>query len=80
MMVITEGESYNGAGTTGIAATAPKQVRLHPKKRIAKLTRKQKVRKSKKLEKGEAIVDRAASKQARDALKQERKLRAKGLW
>ena len=54
--------------------------RLHPKKRIAKLSRKQKLRKAAKKERGEATLDRTAYKQARDAHKIEQRLRAKDLW
>lgn len=50
------------------------------KKRVIKLTRKQKIRKSKLAERGEALADRRSKKQERDARKMDRKLAAKGLW
>lgn len=45
-----------------------------------KMTRKQKIRKVQKQERGASSADRRAVKAERDVLKAERRLRAKTLW
>ena len=50
------------------------------KKKMVKLTRKQKLRKSKHQERGEALLDRQSRKQERDARRLEKRLAAKSLW
>lgn len=83
-MEVTSGGAAHlpGASATfAAAATAAKQKgeKINGKG-IRKVSRKMKIRKVKKLERGENLVDRAAAKQARDANKLERRLRAKALW
>ena len=50
------------------------------KKRIIKLTRKQKLRKVAKVARGEALVDQREKKNFKDARKLDQKLAAKSLW
>jgi hypothetical protein len=50
------------------------------KKRLVKLTRKQKLRKSKKLERGEALVDQRSKKIEKDARRLDKRLAAKAMW
>mmetsp|Transcript_39293 Transcript_39293/g.86374 ORF Transcript_39293/g.86374 Transcript_39293/m.86374 type:complete len:104 (-) Transcript_39293:372-683(-) len=71
--------TYSG-GMSDAASSAGAKVRIHPKKRMAKLSRKQKIRKSLKAERGEALLDRAATKKAITMKKLDRVLRAKALW
>ncbi len=50
------------------------------KKKIVKLTHKQKLRKKKLREMGEALVDRRSKKAERDANRLDKKLAAKAMW
>ena len=50
------------------------------RKSIVKLSRKQKQRRMKKMERGEHTIDRATAKKKRDGSRLEKKLRAKALW
>lgn len=59
---------------------APPAPGVGKKKRIRKLTHKQKLRKEKNIMRGEALLDRQSKKQERDARKLEKKLAAKALW
>ena len=50
------------------------------KPRITKLSRKQKLRKALKQERGEATVDKASKKQTRDQKKLAKRVKARSLW
>ena len=50
------------------------------KKRVIKLSRKQKRRKDQRLARGEALVDQRSKKQEKDARRLDYKLAAKAMW
>lgn len=58
----------------GAAAPAVK------KKRLVKLTRKQKLRRAQRQTKGEELADRRSTKTERDQRRVEKKMAAKALW
>ena len=60
-------------GTTEPTVSKKKREKL-------KLSRKQKIRKDKRIARGEALLDRRSKKQERDARKLDQKLAAKALW
>ena len=70
MMDTDDASTYTYSETAGV----PK------KKRIIKLSRKQKQRKEQRVARGESLVERRGKKAAKDARKLELKLAAKSLW
>ena len=66
----TGDESYNyAAKSTGLK-----------KKRVVKLTRKQKLRKDKKIERGEMLTDRLSKKMEKDQRHLDNRIAAKAMW
>lgn len=74
----SEASAWTYAGGVQVAAAPEKKKSM--RKSLLKLSRKQKIRKQKKQERGEGIVDRVAAKGVRDAKKLNRRLSAKTLW
>mmetsp|Transcript_12769 Transcript_12769/g.40496 ORF Transcript_12769/g.40496 Transcript_12769/m.40496 type:complete len:85 (+) Transcript_12769:60-314(+) len=66
--------------TSATGLLKPRTVKTKISKAAQKLTRKQKLRKAKKQERGAANADRREIKAEHDAHKAERRLRAKALW
>mmetsp|Transcript_8004 Transcript_8004/g.25690 ORF Transcript_8004/g.25690 Transcript_8004/m.25690 type:complete len:93 (+) Transcript_8004:76-354(+) len=66
--------------TSATGLLKPRVVKTKISKAAQKLTRKQKLRKAKKQERGAANADRREIKAEHDAHKAERRLRAKALW
>tara|TARA_B110001452_G_scaffold266441_1_gene273325 strand:- start:1044 stop:1337 length:294 start_codon:yes stop_codon:yes gene_type:complete len=75
---VSEASAWTYTGGVQVAAAPLKKKSM--RKSLLKLSKKQKIRKLKKQERGEGTVDRVAAKGVRDAKKINRRLNAKTLW